>query len=1244
MADLTKNDARPASSPFDGPGEMRALLRATDWRRTPFGPPDSWCQSLRTMTGVVLGSRFPMLLWWGPRLLQLYNDAYRPILGAKHPESLAAPGSQVWAEIWHIIGPQAEGILAGGPATWNEHLLLPMNRKGFVEETYFTFSYSPVPDDDGRLGGVLVTCQETTEQVQDDRQLRTLRDLAAGAASARSEEEACARAARILGANDADVPFAALYVVDADGDGRTARRAGLAGFDPGDAPAAFPDGLAVERQASGGGWPFAEARERTAAVVEDLSSFGTLPRGRWAAQPASAAVLPLARPGVRLPYGFLVCGLSPLRPFDERYRGFLGLVADQLATTLANVRTFAEEQRRRRALEELDRAKTAFFSNVSHELRTPLTLMLGPTEDALSRPERSLGGATLEAVHRNQLRLLKLVNSLLDFARIEGGRVEPVLERVDLALLTRDVAEAFRPAVERSGLRFEVEVPGAAEAAVDPEMFEKVLLNLLSNALKFTLAGEIRVALRASGEAFELSVADTGSGIPPAEQARVFERFHRVEGTPARTVEGSGIGLALVSELTRLHGGTVGVESAPGQGSRFTVILPAKPSRATSERPRAAARSLAGATPYLEEALGWLGERGETRPSERPAVAGPGAERILVVEDNADMRAYLREVLSPHWDVDVEPDGSRALAAVRTRPPDLVLTDVMLPGVDGFAVLRALRGDEATRGVPIIMLSARAGEEARVEGLEAGADDYVVKPFGARELVARIRTQLGLARTRRALDAQRDELYRLFEEAPTPICVLRGEELVFEMANASYARVVGRAREEILGAPLVEAIPELRGTRFEPLLRDVIRTREPYVGRETHLRLARGPGGALEDSWWTFIYAPYAGSSDRIDRVMVFANDVTEQVLARNAVEAGSRAKDEFLAVLGHELRNPLSPMVTALQLMRLRAPAELVSERTVLERQVNHMARLVDDLLDVSRIAAGKVQLRRSSVELAEVIARAVEIASPLLEEKRHHLALDVGRGLRVDGDADRLAQVFSNLLTNAAKYTPPGGHVHVTARREDGDGAISVRDDGQGIEPELLPRLFDLFVQGRRSGDQTYGGLGLGLTIVRSLTELHGGRVEVRSAGPGRGSEFVVRLPLLSGTEPSARARAPTSEGANGRRRVLVVDDNRDAADTLADALAALGHETRCAYDGLAAVQLARGFDPEVVLLDLGLPVLDGYEVARQIRAVGTRARLVAVTGYGQESDRRRTRESGFDSHLVKPIRMEDLAGVLG
>src|SRR6185436_7989779 len=366
------------------------------------------------------------------------------------------------------------------------------------------------------------------------------------------------------------------------------------------------------------------------------------------------------------------------------------------------------------ALAEIDRAKTAFFSNVSHEFRTPLTLLLGPTQDALASPDQALRGEALESVHRNALRLLKLVNALLDFSRLEAGRVEAVYEPVDLSALTRDLASGFRSAVERAGLAFHFESDEIAQPAfVDRGLWEKIVLNLLSNAFKFTFQGAISVTLRQTPGHYELAVADTGVGIPENELPHVFERFRRVEGARARTHEGSGIGLALVQELARMHGGEAAVTSAPGQGSTFTVTIPRGSAHLPAERIRAAAPDGASALPairaFVEEAVRWADQEADVE-------APPGAARILVVDDNADMRAYLGRILGARWAVETQPDGVAALAAALARPPDLVLSDVMMPALDGFGLLDALRAEESTRHVPVVLLSARAGEEARIEG------------------------------------------------------------------------------------------------------------------------------------------------------------------------------------------------------------------------------------------------------------------------------------------------------------------------------------------------------------------------------------------------------------------------------------------------------------------------------------------------------------------------------------------------
>ena len=509
-------------------------------------------------------------------------------------------------------------------------------------------------------------------------------------------------------------------------------------------------------------------------------------------------------------------------------------------------------------------------------------------------------------------------------------------------------------------------------------------------------------------------------------------------------------------------------------------------------------------------------------------------------------------------------------------------------------------------------------------------------------------------RAREEAELQKRLLHSLFMQAPTLIAVLRGPDHVVELANPPICQAWGRSEDEVLNRPLFETMPELRDQGFRSVLDGVYRTGVTHIGKETPAHFQRA-GGVFETVYFNFVYSAFRNIEGHIEGIFAIASEVTDQVLARNqiddlreAAEAANRAKDEFLAMLGHELRNPLSPILTALQLMKLRGSGS-ERERTVIERQVNHLARLVDDLLDVSRIARGKVELKAEHVEIAEIVARAIEMSSPLLEQRT--LTLDVqvpSAGLAVHGDPIRLSQVVSNLLTNAAKYTPPGGRVTVRGAEDDGQIVLRVRDTGIGIAPEVLPRIFDLFVQERQAIDRSQGGLGLGLTIVRNLIQGHGGTVSAHSDGPGLGSEFVVRLPKAASVEMTADVRAVltgTVGAPGGGLRVLVVDDNVDGAEMLAAFLGAKGHETRVAHDGPGALRVAAEFQPELAFLDIGLPVMDGYELAARLRELpGLGAtRLVALTGYGQESDRRRTQAAGFQHHLVKPVDFEAIERVV-
>ncbi|WP_134142977.1 response regulator [Paraburkholderia sp. BL6665CI2N2] len=811
------SDAPPAGvaapSFLAGGGELGALIRAYDWTQTALGAPDTWPQGLKIAIRIMLTSRQPIWIGWGDELLYFYNDPYKSIIGGKHPVALGQPTRVVWREIWSDIEPLLDTALAGAEGTFVEQKLLIMERNGFPEETYYTFSYSPIPAEDGEPGGIICANSDDTAQVVGERQLALLKELAAASPDGRDWREACELSARALRANPQDLPFALLYAAEPGSD--TVTLVGSCGIEPGH-PAA-PQTMRVGESL----WPIADVLQNQAPqTVRDLTQrFGTaLPSGPWHLAPEQAVILPVSAGGESTQTVLLIAGLNPCRLVDDAYRSFLNLVAGQIGAAIGYAQAYEEERRRAEALAEVDRAKTTFFSNISHEFRTPLTLMLGPLEELLARPQPAASGdnaqtrsdiedrALIEITHRNGLRLLKLVNALLDFSRIEAGRIEIHTQPTDIASFTAELASLFQSAIEAAGLRLEVDVPATPVIVqIDREMWEKVVVNLLSNAYKFTFFGTIRVAVRTDeGGGVEVSVTDSGIGVAEEEVPRLFERFHRVAGAPGRSVEGSGIGLAMVQELVKLHGGTVRVDSVLGEGACFTVSLPRGAVLSQAEDEAVHASMSRHARSYVDAALRWSPENeildapstGAAPASETSEAAPAAAARLLVVDDNADLREYMSRILrAAGHDVRLATDGQAALEAARAEPPDLVLSDVMMPRLDGFGLLRALRADPDLRDTPVLMLSARAGEEARVDGIEHGADDYLTKPFSARELLARVSGNLQLARLRRETEM------KLREESRTLEILNRvGSTVAAELDLSRAVQIVTDAATELTGA------------------------------------------------------------------------------------------------------------------------------------------------------------------------------------------------------------------------------------------------------------------------------------------------------------------------------------------------------------------------------------------------------------------------------------------------------------
>ncbi|SEG81390.1 PAS domain S-box-containing protein [Thermomonospora echinospora] len=800
---------------FAADGEVGPDLAVVDWAATPLGPPDDWPQSLRTAVSILLSSRFPMWMAWGPELTFFCNAAYRrDTLGRKYPWALGRPASEVWAEIWDDIGPRIDTVLSTGEATWDEALLLFLERSGYPEESYHTFSYSPLRDDGGAVVGMLCVVSEDTERVVGQRRMASLRDLGSDPSVVRTEQEMLAFAGRQLDRNLRDLPFTLTYLFEDDAVARLAAATGM----PAGHPAAPPT-LPIDDAA--GVWPAAAlARGESVLVALDGAPFTGLPAGDWPEPPTHALVVPLLQQGTT-PYGFLVAALNRYRPLDDGYRGFVELVAGHIAAGIASARSYQAQQRRAEELAELDRAKTTFFSNISHEFRTPLTLIMGP----LAELRTQLGDGDervreeLEVIHRNGLRLGKLVNTLLDFSRIEAGRMQAHYEPVDLAAVTAELASVFRSAIDRAGLSFDVDCPALPEPVyIDRGMWEKVILNLLSNALKFTFDGSIRVGVRCEDTQAVVTVADTGIGVSPEEMPRLFERFRRIENARSRSNEGSGIGLALVQELVGLHGGTITADSALDEGTTFTIRLPFGTDHLPADALAPAADSATGpaavssaAAPYVQEALRWLPAdpspevaRDAPPPAADASVTdparGPAAPvRVLVADDNADMRGYLARLLhGAGYQVDTVDDGRQALEAVRADAPDLVVSDVMMPHMDGLQLVGALRNDPRTAAVPVLLLSARAGEDASIEGLQAGADDYLVKPFAAAELLARVRASVELSRLRNHHARWRTALIDSLQEA---FFVCDESGAVVEI-NTAFTDILGYGPEGLPYTPL----------------------------------------------------------------------------------------------------------------------------------------------------------------------------------------------------------------------------------------------------------------------------------------------------------------------------------------------------------------------------------------------------------------------------------------------------------
>jgi signal transduction histidine kinase len=971
---------------FQGEGEMRRLFRETEWSSTTIGAVDSWSEVLKLSVALCLNSRFPLILWWGPELAMLYNDSYVGHLRGKHPKSLAKPGKEVWTEIWPVIGPMLDGVFTTGEATWSDDLQLFLERNGYAEETYHTFSYSAVKDSTGKIVGIFTPVAETTERVIGERRLRIISELARTKAD--TEGEVLKAISVVLETNKTDLPLCALYAVDTE----SHRCELLANNAESDAVRRYlkTDSLIAQLLSC--------ARSGMPITLDALTADDALlPKSPLGITAKQAIIIPvsLRKESESL---LLLAVVSPHQELNQKAITFFDSVCGTIATVLKDVRAYEQERRRAEALEQLDRAKTVFFNNVSHEFRTPIALMLGPLERLLMRKFENEDHADLEIVQHNALRLLKLVNSLLDFSRIEAGRYEARFEPTDLSQFTSELTSLFRSAIESEGVALEVHCEELKEKPyVDREMWEKIVLNLLSNAFKFTRAGKISVNVRETDAHFELSVSDTGIGIAADELPNVFKRFHRFKAEGARTYEGSGIGLAMVSELVRLHGGKVSVQSDPGVGTTFQVTIPLGHDHLPADQVVHESHDklkVKHAAAFLLETSGWRSETARAVTSPDQMASAGGQQRIVIADDNADMRDYLYRLLSPFWSIEPVSNGRQALEALEREPAALLIADIMMPELDGFELVRAIRSSDKLMHTPVLLLSARAGEEARAEGIEEGANDYLVKPFSARELCARI-------------------------------------------ANLLQQRMVSQALETAVQQRTLE-------------------------------------------------------------------------------LESALQSKSRFLATVSHEVRTPLSGVMGLIELIaKTSAEEDIRQMSTIAFASSQRLLQILNDLLDASKLQAGKILLEYRNFAIRPVIGDAVQLVKREADEKHIAVSSVVASDVPelVCGDELRVRQILFNLIFNAVKFTDNGEvKIEVILRNMTPavtDLRFTVRDTGIGISDDQRQKLFTPFEQLQSSTSRIYGGTGLGLSICQNLIELMHGEIGVESE-PGKGSTFWFHIPF--------------------------------------------------------------------------------------------------------------------------------------